>query len=116
MQKFGYKAASIGLLLAGAMGTSAQHQVRVAIDPRSAGETEAELLSPNFHNSCLNISIVRDESQAEYTVLANETQSWGFLHYYITTYDKQGKVVFTTNKHLAKNALKAFCQFMNTQK
>jgi bifunctional ADP-heptose synthase (sugar kinase/adenylyltransferase) len=116
MKNLGYKIASIALIVVGAIETSAQHQVKIAIDPRSAGETEAELLSPNFHNSCPNISIVRDESQAEYTVLANETQSWGFLHYYITTYDKQGKVVFTTNKHLTKNAIKAFCQFMNTQK
>jgi hypothetical protein len=119
MQKFGHKLSTIALL-AGALGTSTQpapsRPVKVAIDPRSAGETEAELLSPGFRNSCPSVSVVRDESQAEYVVLANETQSWGFLHYYITAYDKQGKVMFTTNKHLTKNATKAFCQFINTQK
>jgi hypothetical protein len=32
-------------------------------------------------------------------------------HYYITLYDKQGKVVFTTDKHTGKSAVNAFCQF-----
>lgn len=119
-------------LLVGAVGTSAQstsaadarnskdqpppRQVQVAIDPRSSGETEAWLLAPGFGRSCPSVTIVRDESEAEYVVLAGETQSWSFLHYYITVYDKQGKVVWTTNKHLTKNATKAFCRFINAQK
>ena len=123
-------------LLAGAVGTSAQststaaarkskdqpppRQVKVAIDPRSAGETEAELLVKGFGNLCPNVSIIRDESKAEYVVLASQANSWRgfFLHYYITVYDKQGqgKVAFATDKHLAKNAIKAFCQFINAQK
>ena len=118
-------------LLAGVVGTFAQststaatqkgkdqpppRQVKVAIDPRSSGETEAELLAPGFHDSCSSVSIVRDESEAAYVVLAGQTQSWGFLHYYITVYDKQGKVAFADNKHLTKNAIKAFCQFINAQ-
>ena len=87
-------------LLAGAAGTSAQststaaareskdqpppHQVYVAIDPQSAGATEQ--LVKGFGNSCPNVSIVRDESEAEYVVLASESDPWrGFLlHYYIT--------------------------------
>jgi hypothetical protein len=121
-------------LLAGALGTSAQststvaaqkgkdqpppRQVKVAIDPRSAGETEAELLTAGFRNSCPSVSIIRDESKAEYVVLASQASSGFFLHYYITVYDKQGqgKVAFAADKHLAKTAIKAFCQFMNGQK
>lgn len=118
MQKFGYKAASIGLLLTGAMGASAQHQVRVAIDPRSSGEGEAWLLSKGFPDFCPNVSVVRNESEAEYTVLTtwSDPSRRILLHYYITAYDKQGKVVFSTDKHEAKNATKALCQFINGQK
>lgn len=108
-------AGAVGAVGALAQSTSAR-QVKVAIDPRSAGETEAELLAPGFHDSCSSVSIVRNESEAAYIVLAGETQSWGFLHYYITVYDKQGGVVFTANKHLTKNAIKAFCQFIKPQK
>lgn len=120
-------------LLAGAVGPSAQsastadarksedqpspRQVQVAIDPRSSGETEAELLTPGFRNSCPSVSIIRDESKAQYVVLAGQASSGFFLHYYITVYDKQGqgKVAFAADKHLAKNTLKAFCQFISTQ-
>ena len=120
-------------LLAGALGTAAQststadarkskdqpspRQVQVAIDPRSSGETEAELLTPGFRNSCPSVSIIRDESKAEYVVLASQASTGFFLHYYITVYDKQGqgKVAFAADKHLAKNAIKAFCQFINAQ-
>lgn len=121
-------------LLAGALGTSAlststadaregkgqpsPRQVQVAIDSRSSGETEAELLAPGFRNSCPSVSIIRDESKAEYVVLASQASGGFFLHYYITAYDKlgQGKVAFAADKHLAKNAIKAFCQFINAQK
>ena len=116
MKNLGCKVASIALLLTWTLTTSAQHHAKVAIDPRSSGETEAELLAPSFGNSCPNVSVVRDESEAAYVVLAGQTQSWSFLHYFITVYDKQGKVVFTTNKHLTKNTVKAFCQFINSQK
>jgi hypothetical protein len=133
MQKLGYKLAFIALLT-GATETSAQststaaaqkgkdqpspRQVQVAIDPRSAGETEAELLTAGFRNSCPSVSIIRDESKAEYVVLASQASSGFFLHYYITVYDKQeqGKVVFAADKHLAKNAIKAFCQFISVQR
>lgn len=91
-------------------------QVKVAIDQRSSGETEAELLAIGFHNSCPNVSIVRDESTAEYVILASQANSGFFLHYYITVYDKQGKVAFAADKHLAKNTVRAFCEFMNGQK
>ncbi len=107
-------------LLAGAVGTSAQslRQVKVAIDPRSSGETEAELLTAGFRNSCPSVSIIRDESKAEYVVLGSQASSGFFLHYYITVYDKQGqgKVAFAADKRLAKNAIKASCQFINAQK
>jgi hypothetical protein len=103
-------------LLAKTAKASVQHQTKVAIDPRSAGETEAELLSPNFRNSCLSVSIVRDESEAEYMALASESHPGFFMHYSVTLYDKQGKVVFATDKHETRNTVKAFCQFMNTQK
>ena len=91
-------------------------QAKVAIDPRSSGETEVELLAPGFRNSCPSVSIVRDESEAEYVIFASGACPGFLCHYYITLYDKQGKVVFTTDKHDGKNAVKAFCQFMNGQK
>jgi hypothetical protein len=121
-------------LLAGAVGTSAQststadarkskdqpppRQVKVAIDPRSAGEAQSVLIVKGFGNSCPNVSIVRDESEAEYIVLASESDPWRglLLHYFITVYDKQGKMVFATDKHTGKNASEAACRFINAQK
>ena len=120
-------------LLAGAVGTSAQststadarkskdqpppRQVNVAIDPRSEGEAQSELIVKGFGNSCPNVSIIRDESKAEYVILASESNPWRglLLHYYITVYDKQGKVVFATDKHHDKNASEAVCRFINAQ-
>ena len=121
-------------LLAGAVGTSAQststaaareskvqpppRQVNVAIDPRSSGEAEAHLVVDGFGKFCPNVSIIRDESKAEYVILASESNPWRglLLHYYITVYDKQGKVVFATDKHHGKNASEAVCGFINAQK
>lgn len=115
MKNLGCKVASIALL-AGAMTALAQHQVKVAIDPRSSGETEAELLAPGFRDSCPNVSVVRDESEAKYLVLASQACPGFLCHYYITVNDKQDKVMFSTDKHHAKNATKALCQFFNAQK
>jgi hypothetical protein len=121
-------------LLAGAVGTSAQststadarkskdqpppRQVNVAIDPRSEGEAQSALIVKGFGTSCPNVSIIRDESKAEYVILASESNPWRglLLHYFITVYDKQGKVVFATDKHHGKNASEAACQFINAQK
>jgi hypothetical protein len=111
-------------LLAGTVGTSASaqsaspRQVSVAIDPRSSEEAEAWLLSRGFPKLCPNVSVVRDGSEAEYTLLTtwSDPSRRLLLHYYITVYDKQGRVVFSTEKHEAKNAAKAACQFMNGQK
>jgi hypothetical protein len=120
-------------LLAGAVGTSAQststaaareskdqpppRQVKVAIDPRSAGDAQSVLIVKGFGNSCPNVSIVRNESEAEYVVLASESDPWRglLLHYFITVYDKQGKMVFATDKHTGKNASEAACRFINAQ-
>ena len=120
-------------LLAGAVGTSAQststatareskdqpppRQVKVAIDPRSAGEAQSVLIVKGFGNSCPNVSIVRNESEAEYVVLASESDPWRglLLHYFITVYDKQGKMVFATDKHTGKIASEAACRFINAQ-
>jgi hypothetical protein len=109
-------------LLAGAVGVLAQsapaRQVKVAIDPRSAGEAQSALIVKGFGNSCPNVSIIRDESEAEYVVLASESDPWRglLLHYFITVYDKQGKMVFATDKHTGKKASEAACQFINAQK
>lgn len=119
-------------LLAGAVGTSAQStstaaareskdqpptgQVKVAIDPRSSGGMEAALLTNGFRNVCPNVSIIRDESEAEYVIFASGACPGFLCHYYITLYDKQGRVVFATDKHTGKNAVNAFCQFFNAQK
>ena len=119
-------------VLAGAVGTSAQstsaaaaraskdqplpRQLKVAIDPRSSGGMEAMLLTNGFRNVCPNVSIIRDEPEAEYVVFASGACPGFLCHWYITLYDKQGNVVFATDKHEGKNAIKAFCQFMNAQK
>jgi len=119
-------------LLAGTVGTSAQstetvvprksqdqqspRQIKVAIDPRSSGGMAAMLLTNGFRNVCPNVSIIRDEPEAEYVIFASGACPGFLCHWYITLYDKQGKVVFATDKHEGKNAIKAFCQFMNAQK
>jgi len=119
-------------LLAGVVGTSAQStstaaarkskdqsppsQVKVAIDPRSSGGMEAALLTNGFRNVCPNVSITHDESEAEYVIFASGACPGFLCHYYITVYDKQGKVVFAADKHDGKNAIKAFCRFFDTQK
>ena len=119
-------------VLAGAVGTSAQstsaaaaraskdqplpRQLKVAIDPRSSEGMERELITNGFRDVCPNVSIIRDESKAEYVIFASGTCPGFLCHYYVTLYDKQGKVVFTTDKHTGKNAVNAFCQFMNSQK
>ena len=119
-------------VLAGAVGTSAQStsaaaaraskdqpppsEVQVAIDPRSSGGMEAMLLTNGFRSVCPNVSIIRDEPEAEYVVFASGACPGFLCHWYITLYDKQGKVVFAADKHTGKNAINAFCQFMNAQK
>ena len=92
-------------------------QVNVAIDPRSEGEAEAVLLIKGFSNLCPNVSIIRDESKAEYMVMAAESNPLRglLLSYYITVYDKQGKVVFAADRHHGKDATKDVCQFINAQ-
>lgn len=90
--------------------------VKVAIDPRSSGGMEAMLLTNGTRNVCPNVSIVRDESEAAYVVFASGACPGFLCHWYITVYDKPGKVVFAADKHDGKNAIKAFCQFMNAQK
>jgi hypothetical protein len=119
-------------LLAGAVGTSAQststaaagnskdqpplRQLYVAIDPQSAGATEQ--LVKGFGNSCPNVSIVRDESEAKYVIVASVCAAGcGWLtHFYITVYDKQGKVAFATDKVDSERSTKAACRFFNAQK
>jgi hypothetical protein len=121
-------------LLAGAVGTSASaqststaaapkstdppppRQVKVAIDPRSSEGMERALITNGFRDVCSNVSIIRDESEAEYVIFASGACPGFLCHYYITLYDKQGKVVFATDKHDGKNAIRAFCQFMHGQK
>jgi len=110
------------MLLAGTVGTLAHStpplQVKVAIDPRSDGEAQSVLVVKGFGSSCPNVSIIRDESEAEYVIFAAEGDPRRelLLHYFITVYDKQGKMVFATDKHTAKNASEAACRFINGQK
>ena len=114
------------------MGTSAQststaaagnskdqpplRQLYVAIDPHSAGATEQLVIG--FGNSCPNVSIVRDESEAKYVIVASVCAAGcGWLtHFYITVYDKQGKVAFATDKVDSERSTKAACRFFNAQK
>lgn len=93
------------------------HQITVAVDPKSTADAQSHLIAKGFQYSCPNVSIIRDESQADYVVLASNSDGLrGFLlHYYITIYDKQGKVVFATDKHHGKDASKDACRFLNRQ-
>ena len=90
-------------------------QVSVSIDPRSSGEAQAELITNGFRKWCPNVSIIRDESEAQYVVLASESNPLRglLLHYYITVYDKKGTVVFSVDKNHDKSATKAACKFIN---
>jgi len=90
-------------------------QVKVTIDPRSAAETEQ--LVKGFDKSCPNVSIIRDEGDAEYLIQASQADPWRewLLHFRITVFDKQGKVVFATDKHHSKDATKEVCRFINSQ-
>lgn len=90
-------------------------QVNVTIDPRSTAETEQ--LVKGFNGSCPNISIIRDESKAEYLIQASQADPWReiLLHFRITVFDKQGKVVFATAKHHSKEATKEVCRLINAQ-
>jgi hypothetical protein len=105
-------------MTAGSQAPSSLPQVKIAIDPRSDGEAQSVLIVKGFGNSCPNVSIIRDESEAEYLVFATEgdVRHELLLHYFITVYDKQGKMVFATDKHTAKNASEAACRFINGQK
>jgi hypothetical protein len=95
--------------------SAAPREVKVAVDPRSTPEAQSHLITKGFQDECPNVSVVRDEAQADYIVLASESDPWrGFLlHYYITVYDKQGKVVFATDKHHGREASKEACRFIN---
>jgi len=105
-------------LAAGAAGVSAQlHEIKVAVDPKSTADAQSHLIAKGFLDFCPNVSVIRDESQADYVVLASNSDGLrgALLHYYITIYDKQGKVVFATDKHRGKAASKDACRFLNRQ-
>jgi hypothetical protein len=93
-------------------------QVKVIIDPRSSEGMERSLLTNGFRDVCPNVSIVRDESKAEYVIVASVCAAGcGWLtHFYITVYDKQGKVAFATDKVDSERSTKAVCRFFNAQK
>jgi len=57
--------------------------------PRSTGKRNL-FNRERFWQLMPNVSIVRDESEAEYVVLASESdRAWVFTHYYITVYDNK---------------------------
>jgi hypothetical protein len=103
-----------GMRVAAPVSAAPQHPISIAIDPRSSGEAQAELITNGFRKYCPDIAIVRDEAAAQYVVLASESNPLrGFLlHYYITIYDKKGSVVFSVDKNHDKSATKAACKFI----
>jgi hypothetical protein len=90
------------------------HAISIAVDPRSSGEAQAELITNGFRKYCPDVAIVRDEADAQYILLASESNPLrGFLlHYYITIYDKKGTAVFSVDKNHDKSATKAACKFI----
>jgi hypothetical protein len=100
--------------IAAPVNATTLHPISIAIDPRSSGEAQAELITNGFRKYCPDVAIVRDEAAAQYVLLASESNPLrGFLlHYYITIYDSKGTVVFSVDKNHDKSATKAACKFI----
>ena len=89
-------------------------QVKVAISQHSTMAT-SQLLK-GFTEDCPNVSIILDESVADYVIDANgPNAAEGMKHYRITLFSKQGTAVFATDKHFPGAATKEVCRFINDQ-
>ena len=90
-------------------------ETKVAVAPRSTMAT-TQLLK-GFRESCPNVAVTSDEGSAYYVIEANGPNAAEFYkHYRITLFDKQGKAVFSTDKHSPGAATKEVCKFLGQPK
>ena len=98
------------LLSRGAYAT----EIKVTVIPSST--MAVSQLVKGFSASCPNVTIVLDESKADYLMEAQGPKDTEWLkHYRITLFDKQSKAVFGTDKHSPDAATKEACKFLNTK-
>jgi hypothetical protein len=74
-------------------------------------------LLKGFRESCPNVTVTSDEGSADYVIEANGPNAAEYLkHYRITLFDKQGKAVFSIDKHFPGAATKDVCKFLSPAK
>ena len=87
-------------------------ETKVAVAPRSTMAT-SQLLK-GFKESCPNVAVTSDEAAADYTIEADGPNAAESLkHYRITLFDKQGRLLFSTDKHHPSAATKDVCKFLS---
>ena len=87
-------------------------ETKVVVAPRSTMAT-SQLLK-GFRESCPDVTVTSDEGRADYVVEAYGPNIAEFLkHYRITLFDRQGKAVFSTDKHSPGAATKEVCKFLS---
>jgi hypothetical protein len=95
--------------------TASSAETKVAVAPRSTMAT-SQLLK-GFKESCPNVAVISDEAAADYLIEAQGPNAAEFFkHYRITLFDKQGKAVFSTDKHYPGQATKDVCKFLSQPK
>jgi len=74
-------------------------------------------LLKGFRASCPSVTIGSSESAVDYVIEANGPNAAELLkHYRLTLFDKQGKPVFSTDKHSPGAATKDVCKFLTQSK
>jgi uncharacterized protein YcfL len=90
-------------------------ETKVVVAPRSTMAT-SQLLK-GFKESCPSVVITSEEGSADYVIEAGREKDTEWLkHYRITLFDKQGKAVFSTDKHSPGAATKDVCKFLSQAK
>jgi len=90
-------------------------ETKVVVAPRSTMAT-SQLLK-GFKESCPSVVVTSEESSADYVIEAEREKDTEWLkHYRMTLFDKQGKAVFSTDKHSPGAATKDVCKFLSHAK
>jgi uncharacterized protein YcfL len=90
-------------------------ETKIAVATRSTMAT-SQLLK-GFRESCPNVVVTSNEGSADYVIEANGPSAAEWLkHYRITLFDKQGKAVFSTDKHSPGAGTKEVCKFLSQPK
>ena len=89
-------------------------ETKVVVAPRSTMAT-SQLLK-GFRESCPSLVITSEEGSADYVIEAEREKDTEWMkHYRITLFDKEGKAVFSTDKHSPGAATKDVCKFLSGQ-